>query len=255
MNAVFKCRRLFVLTLLTSLLWPVTLIAEPPQTGTFSGVIKFQGEIPQLKPLKIDKSVVLPHGVASLPDESLVINKENKGIANVFVYLRKRPEIYEEGDDKEKHEPLVLEIKDGRYVPRAMIARTGQMIKVVNRDNIAYCVHPHMFQNFVEGEVLLPDEKDELIWNFQRPERLPMQVVCDINHWMKARLLVVDHPFAAVTDKEGRFKIEGLPPANYEFSIWHEKAEFLEKKLAVPIDAGETTEAKLFYGAEKFKDD
>jgi len=254
MNAFFSFRRLLLLSLITSLSVSGSVLAESPQTGTFSGVVKFQGDIPKLEPLTTDGAGVLPPGVTSVPDESLVINKENKGIANVFVYLRKRPANYQEDDAKENREPLVLEIKDGRYVPHVMLARTGQKIKVFSRDKMTYCVHAHMFSNHVDPAAILPDEKEELIWNFQQPEPFPMPVACDLHQWMEARLLVVDHPFAAVTDKDGRFKIEGLPPGKYEFSVWQEKAQFLEKKLAVPIEAAETTEAKLFYDAEKFKE-
>ena len=58
--------------------------------------------------------------------------------------------------------------------------------------------------------------------NFDR-EEVPVTLVCDLHNWMKSYVCVVDHPFFAVTDAEGRFTIEGLPPGKYSLRTWHEK--------------------------------
>jgi hypothetical protein len=38
---------------------------------------------------------------------------------------------------------------------------------------------------------------------------------------------VVDHPYAAVTDKDGKFKIDLLPAGEYEFRVWHERPGYV----------------------------
>jgi len=42
-------------------------------------------------------------------------------------------------------------------------------------------------------------------------------------------------------------------PDAYQFKVWHEAVGYLERKLELEIKAGETTEAKLVYPAERFK--
>ena len=58
-----------------------------------SGVITFDGEPPKLKPhdTKVKPADYAVCGAQEVPDESLVVNAENKGIAHVFVYLQKAP--------------------------------------------------------------------------------------------------------------------------------------------------------------------
>ncbi len=70
---------------------------------------------------------------------------------------------------------------------------------------------------------------------------------------MKAHQLPLEHPFAAVTDDDGKFEIKGLPPGKYEFTIWHEAPGYLTAKHAVEIKADKVTEEKLSYTAAQFK--
>jgi hypothetical protein len=40
---------------------------------------------------------------------------------------------------------------------------------------------------------------------------------------MRGWLLIVDHPYAAVTDEDGRFEIPQLPAGEHRFRLWHER--------------------------------
>lgn len=225
------------------------------KSGTFSGTIKFEGEIPFLPPLvkqgdsKVKDAAVC--AASAIPDESLVVDRKRRGIANVFVYLRMRPENLSEDDAKPEKKSVVLERKGCRYVPHTTIVRTNQKVKVVSRDKIAHNTHFYVFKNTAYG-MLVPREGEVLLREFDRPEPLPMKVGCDIHPWMEAWVLVVDHPFAAVTGKDGKFKIEGLPLGTHEFRIWHEESGWLEKSCKVSINAGKVTKAKLKYPADRF---
>ena len=46
---------------------------------------------------------------------------------------------------------------------------------------------------------------------------------CDVHGWMNAYVGVLDHPYFAVTDKDGKFDIKTLPPGTYTIEAWHEK--------------------------------
>ena len=63
---------------------------------------------------------------------------------------------------------------------------------------------------------------------------------------------MLDHPYMAITDSEGRFEIKALPIGKHKFRIWHERADLLERSYEVEIRADETTEISLTYTAEKF---
>jgi len=49
-----------------------------------------------------------------------------------------------------------------------------------------------------------------------------MPVTCGVHPWMRAYVSVLEHPFFAVTDDTGNFKIEGLPPGTYQLEAVHE---------------------------------
>ena len=40
---------------------------------------------------------------------------------------------------------------------------------------------------------------------------------------MLAYIGVFDHPFFSVTNADGTFSLEGLPPGTYEITAWHER--------------------------------
>ncbi len=68
-------------------------------------------------------------------------------------------------------------------------------------------------------------------------------------------MLIADHPFAAVTDKTGAFRIDNLPAGEHKFRIWHERTGYLEKSLTVKIEASQETQlGELKFSADRFKE-
>jgi carboxypeptidase family protein len=48
-------------------------------------------------------------------------------------------------------------------------------------------------------------------------------VKCDAGHsWMLAWIYAFDHPYFAVTDEKGSFRIDQIPPGTYKVTAWHE---------------------------------
>src|SRR5207237_6466354 len=56
---------------------------------------------------------------------------------------------------------------------------------------------------------------------------------CDVHGWMNAYVGVVDHPYFAVTDKDGKFDLPNLPPGTYTIVAWHEKMGPQEQKVTI----------------------
>jgi hypothetical protein len=66
-----------------------------------------------------------------------------------------------------------------------------------------------------------------------------MKVGCDIHPYMTAWWVVLDHPYVAVTDSEGKFEIKGLPAGKHEFIVWHERAGYINRKWELTVKAGD----------------
>ncbi len=229
-------------------------VAKPPEkgvavnvaakTGVVRGRIVYQGEIPvprllvrQGDPSVKDSAIAAKFDI---PDESLIIDPESRGVANVYVYLAERPEDWTPPEN-EKLEGRTVVQKGARYYPHALAARTNQRIELQNEDPLPHNTHPNPVSNVRFGQVIAPaDEPQRYV--FRKPEKRPFAVVCDFHTWEKCYWLITDHPFAAITDSEGRFEIAGLPQGPHTFTLWHESDDFKQRKLEVKLDAGKTTD-------------
>jgi len=80
------------------------------------------------------------------------------------------------------------------------------------------------------------------IFKYSRAESVPIRVNCDFHPWMNAHWLIVDHSYAALTDKDGKFQIDNLPVGEHNFRIWHERIGDTSKKYKVSITAGDRVE-------------
>ncbi len=206
-------------------------LAHAQWWGSLKGKVVLDGLVPENN-LLIKGPVPGFPGLAGIPDDSLIIDPKTKGIANVLVWVLKTPlNIH----PKLGGEPtaLTMTIKDGRFEPRVLVLRTDQTVTFVNSDPVAYAPNIKTLQNFpVIG--IVPANNETLPIQLRRRERLPAMVVCNNHNWMRAHCLIVDHPYATVTDKDGNFEIRDLPAGEHEFKIWHERVGYLVKHAKNP---------------------
>jgi hypothetical protein len=52
---------------------------------------------------------------------------------------------------------------------------------------------------------------------------------------MNAEIMVVPHPYYAVTDESGRFELTDVPPGQYEIVAWHEGWKVLREEAAFDV--------------------
>lgn len=221
--------------------------------GSVTGRFELEGAPPEL-PLEVVKGDAnvkdAPCCAAQdVPNESLVVDAKTKGIQNIFVYLQKAPaEIHPSLKSSEKKE-LVLDQKGCRFIPHALVVRTDQQVVVKSDDNVAHNTHTYPIRGQSVNFILKPNDREGIKVPISATERLPVQVKCDIHPWMLAYWLVLDHPYAAVTDADGNFKIENLPAGEHEFIVWQERKGYLYRPgtdrfptLKVKIEDGKTTE-------------
>jgi beta-lactamase regulating signal transducer with metallopeptidase domain/protocatechuate 3,4-dioxygenase beta subunit len=187
----------------------------------------------------------------SNPDESLKINRAvDNGIANVFIYLAESPD----GRPFAAPQQAFRLRTDGKaFSPRAGIIRVGQELTLHNDGQPFANFHLLPGRNPGINHAVPAGGQANLKARMAVPERTPFEVRSDVHSWMRANLLVLDHPFAAVTDELGAFEIADLPPGKYAFRIWHERAGFLERALPIEIKRGERTKARLSYKLDRFE--
>ena len=71
---------------------------------------------------------------------------------------------------------------------------------------------------------------------------LMLPITCNQHPWMKMYVNVVENPFFAVSDDQGRFAISGLPPGEYTIEAIHEKLGTQSAKVRVEPHRGAVAE-------------
>ena len=99
--------------------------------------------------------------------------------------------------------------------------RVGQPLEIVNSDPTLHNIHalPKDNKEFNTGQ---PIQGMKMTHTFTAKEVM-VPFKCDVHGWMNAYVGVLDHPYFAMTDKDGKFELKGLPPGTYTIEAWHEK--------------------------------
>ena len=131
--------------------------------------------------------------------------------------------------------PAVLDQKGCEYVPSIFAVQTDQKILVKNSDPVLHNVHTVPAEgsgNKERNEAQLPNGPD-LTFSFPKPENF-LKFTCDVHQkWMFAWVSIFDHPYFAVTGKDGTFKIANVPPGKYTLQAAHRKAGVVTQDVEV----------------------
>ena len=194
--------------------------------GSISGTIILAGdEIPAPKAIEATKDVNVC-GKTQKYDESLVVG-ENKGVKNVVV------SITEMASGKEWAASEPLDQQECVYTPHVVLTPAGAELEILNNDGILHNIHTYSEANPAFNQAQ-PKFKKKLKKTFASPEYI--KVTCDAHNWMTGWIVVMDHPYYAVTDETGSFTLADVPAGEYEIKIWHETLG--ESMQTVTVDAG-----------------
>jgi plastocyanin len=201
--------------------------AGPVFAGDITGTVTYTGKIPNLKPIAMNADpVCASKHKTPVPSEALVLGAGN-AMANVMVRV-KGPVA---GAPAAPATPVVIDQKGCQYHPHVLGIRVGQTLQLKNSDGLLHNVHalPKVNTPF---NMAMPANRLTADTKFGKEEGMFL-VKCDVHPWMAAYVGVFANPFYAVSGKDGKYKISGLPPGNYEIEAWHEKLGVQTAKVTV----------------------
>lgn len=215
--------------------------SQPAAAAGVTGSVRFAGAPPKRRKIffQPEAAPLYKFYKGELLDEAIMVG-ENGGLANAFVYVKKG---VEKKDYPMPVEPALLDQTGLMFQPRVQGVRVGQPFITRNSDPIAHSVRTLSIKNRTFNNVHAPQSEDR-IHTFKHVEK-PIHIAGDLQKWMSAFVFVMDHPFFAVTDAEGRFKIECLPPGEYTLEAWHE--ELGEQQTTITIGANGSAEANFTF--------
>ena len=202
--------------------------------ATITGVIKYEGDVPQFKEIKMDADpICLTHHTSPVYPQSLVLG-EGKTMGNVFVYVKSG---LPKKDYPVPQEPVVIDQKGCQYTPHVVGVLKGQTVKILNPDGTLHNVHG-MCKINQEFNAAMPKFRTEITKIFDKEEFM-FTLKCDVHPWMGAWLTVMSHPYFFVTGQDGKFTLENLPAGTYEIEAWHEKLGTKTAAITVAQEASQ----------------
>ncbi len=189
--------------------------------GSVSGVIQYGGGAAKAKEFSVNKDKKVC-GNNPIFDHSLLVKDGGVSWAVVSIKGAKG------GKWTKAMKKAVIDQNGCVYNPRVVVMKAGTKLTVKNSDKILHTAHGYFAATF---NVALPGGGANQKRQLSRPGIV--QIRCDRHGWMNAFVRVDRHPFHAVTDAEGRFKIEGVPPGTYTLEVWHERSGSKTQEIAV----------------------
>ena len=199
-----------------------TTAIDQSTVGSVNGVVKYTGTAP--KPAKIDMSQD-PACKGSNQVETLAVNDGN--LENTFVYVKSGFN----GTLPAPTEAVTIDQQGCRYHPHVLGVMVGQPVKIVNSDETTHNIHPTPKDNR-EWNESQPPKAAPIEKSFTR-EEIMLPVKCNQHPWMKMYINVVKTPFFAVTDKDGKYEIKGLPPGTYTLGFVQEKLGEQDQQVTI----------------------
>lgn len=198
-------RRIYFLLFL--FLLPSSLCAQ----ATVSGRVIFEGMPPPAEKVEV-KSDISTCG--SSKEIRKIMLGNDRGVANAVVRI-----IGAAGTP---------ELKKGRldqvsceFVPHVQVVPVGSVLTLTSSDPVLHNSHAFYEDGSTAFNIAVPIAGMEMSHKLDRAGVLKLR--CDAGHtWMSAYIVVTEEPFYALTDANGNFKIDGVPPGNYEIEAWHE---------------------------------
>ena len=195
--------------------------------ATLKGQFVYDGAVPKPKTIVPTKDVDFC-GKVQIPDERLIVNQENAGIANIILYLRKKPSKISSSYGANASQEIRLDNIGCRFEPHVQLIQTSQELIVGNKDAVGHNTNFAAISNALPNQ-LVP-ALGQYVAQFLEPELRPVKVDCNIHPWMSAYVVVKDHPYVAKTDADGRFEIKDLPCGEkLDIRIWHESSGWVRK--------------------------
>lgn len=203
------------------------------KVGTIEGTVSFVGEIP--------KSTVADD--AGVRHDLVEVDGRTRGLRYVVVYLTRTDGAKLSGEraasSSHSSDKLLMDQVDYAFRPRVLTVQEGELVTFTNSDPANHNVRTIARNKTNKFNVFTGvDGKYEHRFGVE-PEQRPIRLGCDIHPWMQAWIYVFDHPFFAVTDATGQFRIPAVPTGKYGLHIVQPDIRHSEQRQ-VSISEGET---------------
>lgn len=198
--------------------------AAEAQRATITGRVTYQG--PELKTeLPVAEDARQYCGTTTSVQRLI----DRGALSNVVVFLEGVPSVDMKG------KPIELRSDNCDFAPAVQVAETGAHLELANHDPMLHVVQ--MYRSGVRvGEFALRGEGGN------RTDRRLLKgpglinVQCRSHKWMHSNIWVFDHPYYALTGKDGTFQLPLVVPGAYKLTVWHAELGVQTRDITVTAD-------------------
>ncbi|MFK7991007.1 MAG: hypothetical protein AB8I08_33615 [Sandaracinaceae bacterium] len=189
-------------------------IVEFDDGGSVAGSVRWTGDRPEVGtlPVRLHADVC----GQTQPAPTLTISERGR-IRDVVVALT---DVRRGRAGSEEEAPFEMARQGCRFAPHVVARRVGQSLRFTNLDAVMHNVRARRGARAV-FDLGLPEAGAAVTRTLH--EAGVLRVVCDVGHtWELGWVHVFEHPYFAVTNESGQFRIEDVPPGRYTIQVWHE---------------------------------
>lgn len=218
--------RPFLVSVLITIFWAVFPVSTTT-AGQIQGRVLMTGEVPAAtkRPVTIDQYVCGTEKEVG----DLVVSPARE-VRNVVVWLETPPP---GAPSRPLPNPAEMDQKECLFVPRVVLVPARGTVQFLNSDRLLHNLHSTPKQNPSFNRTQPKGRTIPIA--FANPEIIRLD--CDLHSWMRGWVVVADHPFYAMSDGQGRFRLDDVPPGQYTLQIWHERLGRVSRPLTVTADA------------------
>ena len=125
-----------------------------------------------------------------------------------------------------------MDLKACMFVPRVVLVPVGGTVDFLNSDRLLHNLHSASKENPTFNRTQPRGRAIPIA--FAKPEII--RVNCDLHSWMRAWVVVADHPFYALTNDAGEFELPNVPPGKYTLQIWQETLGITSRDVTVAAE-------------------
>jgi plastocyanin len=192
---------------------------RPVPTGAVRGRVEIEHPLPPIE------------RAPAMADMDLAPRGEAAQRTRAVVYLEDAPQpAFEDRGNLRAH----MDQQHETFVPHVLAITVGTTVDFPNVDVTFHNVFSlSKAKRFDLGRYAAGRSKSVL---FDEPGIV--RVFCEIHSHMSAFILVFAHRFYAITDEEGRYHIDRVPPGTYTVTAWYEAVAQVSRSVTIPDTGG-----------------
>jgi plastocyanin len=147
--------------------------------------------------------------------------------ADAIVYIQQVP-----GAVKPPAKPVIMDQGKMKFTPHVLPVVSGTIVNFLNSEPLQHNVFSPDNEKYNLGTWPQGQTKD---YAFTKCTKFPCVYtqLCRIHPEMEAFIVVLQNPFFAVTDKDGHYEVDDIPPGQYTVGVWHPKLKGPAKPVTV----------------------